>query len=82
MLIIVGVDYRTIVDGTLDMRADAFRQNQWDPSTPNFARYGKRYLKKSGMYEYKQLENTPAGAHYTYKGIKSFRRLFGKFVPF
>jgi len=63
----VGVEYRTIVDGTLEMRADAFRQNQWDPSSPNFARYGKRYLKKSGMYEYKQLENTPASAHYTYK---------------
>ena len=32
-----------------------------------FERYGKRYLRKSGMYEYIQLLNTPREAHYQYK---------------
>ena len=50
------------------MRAAEFRLNQWDPAGPDFSRYGKRYLKKSGMYEYTKVEQTDSGALYKYKG--------------
>jgi len=62
-----GVEYKTIVDGNLKMRATEFRLNQWDPAGLEFSRYGKRYLKKSGMYEYTKVEQTDSGALYKYK---------------
>jgi len=62
-----GVEYATAVDGTMNFRAAQFREAQWDPTTSDFGRFGKRYLKKSGMYEYTQVTNTPTNAHYSYK---------------
>ena len=69
-----GVDYKTIVDGNLKMRAAEFRLDQWDPTVTDFSRYGKRYLKKSGMYEYKKIEQTDSDALYKYKGSVLFSR--------
>lgn len=60
-------NYATVVDGTLSMHAATFRRVQWDPTSDEFTRFGKRYLKKCGVYEYKQVSRTNDEAHYTYK---------------
>ena len=62
-----GVNYVKVINGTLDLPAVQFRGAQWDPTTPDFQRFGKRYLMRSGMYEYRQLLNTENEAHYSYK---------------
>ena len=65
--VLEGVKYTTILDEEIRMRATQFRSNNWDPSSSNFNRYGKRYLQKSQMYEFKQLNSSSASAHYSYK---------------
>jgi len=62
-----GVKYGLVVDGTMDFRADQFREAQWDPATGDFGRFGMQYLKKCGMYNYAQVSKTTTEAHYKYK---------------
>ena len=65
--VLEGVKYVTIIDDEIRMRSTQFRSNHWDPTSSSFDRYGKRYLKKSGIYEFKQLNSSATNAHYSYK---------------
>lgn len=63
----LGVDYALIVNDRMPMQAHEFVTGQWDSSSDNFKQYGKRYLKKSGMYEYSLADSTNGTTTYKYK---------------